>query len=466
MEAADAEVEGCASSADRQHIRFDVDYLRTYFGYAGTTDLVLSTKKFGNALSRYLRDPSSLLAAPLAQRRRALRKMKERAQELEIELKKKKTARTTAATATMTGKKRGHKRGGRHQSRIDASSHAAADVAVAQAEMPIPTPPADVSSPTSTAKLTSSQSPPPLHTSSATDAVSLPKQHPAVPTSPSLPAPSSSRDQPASSESTSVSPILPLVSTSHDTAMPQLESAAATATAMDVDAANASSQHLSPSPSIPTRLTDTDMMITDTILSIHTHFNDTNEPSSLSWIAPAVVSVPCDKSIPSSTLDTSDSITVPACVPSVTCTDETVADIVTGSKLNSPDPTVSSSFASLDAHTRANNRVSLEDHNIRTDLFLDPRARTFVLVAFASGRIDAGEELKGYIHLPEFESRDHRDLFIAARINHWHHRNVTLLEKVLTKYHIPIDIHTEEDDQTPRQEEDTKATVELCDEPA
>ena len=76
-------------------------------------------------------------------------------------------------------------------------------------------------------------------------------------------------------------------------------------------------------------------------------------------------------------------------------------------------------------------RPEVSAYNVHVDLVLDPERRVPVIVAFAWVDIEQGQELTAYLGLGVWYSRDHQRLFLASRVNHWYHRRVLAIEKLL-----------------------------------
>ena len=72
-----------------------------------------------------------------------------------------------------------------------------------------------------------------------------------------------------------------------------------------------------------------------------------------------------------------------------------------------------------------------EDANIKVDVTLDTVTGLFFVVLYAAADVARGEELHCLPFLGRFLSRAHRQMFLYARISHWHHRYATMLERAL-----------------------------------
>ena len=83
-------------------------------------------------------------------------------------------------------------------------------------------------------------------------------------------------------------------------------------------------------------------------------------------------------------------------------------------------------------------RPELETYNCTIDVAFDPQAGLPVLVAFAWVDIEAGQELLAFLSLGRWYSRDHKRLFIASRLNHWMHRRVAAMERLLTEHGVDL----------------------------
>ena len=81
-------------------------------------------------------------------------------------------------------------------------------------------------------------------------------------------------------------------------------------------------------------------------------------------------------------------------------------------------------------------RPEVSAYNVHVDLVLDPERRVPVVVAFAWVDIHEGQELTAYLGLGVWYSRDHQRLFLASRVNHWYHRKVADMEKLLDEHKI------------------------------
>ena len=81
-------------------------------------------------------------------------------------------------------------------------------------------------------------------------------------------------------------------------------------------------------------------------------------------------------------------------------------------------------------------RPEVSAYNVHVDLLIDPERRVPVIIAFAWVDIQQGEELTAYLGLGVWYSRDHQRLFLASRVNHWYHRKVADMEKMLDEQHI------------------------------
>ena len=76
-------------------------------------------------------------------------------------------------------------------------------------------------------------------------------------------------------------------------------------------------------------------------------------------------------------------------------------------------------------------RPEVSAYNVHVDLLLDPERRVPVVIAYAWVDIEEGQELTAYLGLGVWYSRDHQRLFLASRVNHWFHRKVADIERLL-----------------------------------
>jgi len=86
-------------------------------------------------------------------------------------------------------------------------------------------------------------------------------------------------------------------------------------------------------------------------------------------------------------------------------------------------------------------RPEVSAYNVHVDLVLDPERRVPVIIAYAWVDIDEGQELTAYLGLGVWYSRDHQRLFLASRVNHWYHRKVLEIEKLLDGKKIDFQKH-------------------------
>ena len=83
-------------------------------------------------------------------------------------------------------------------------------------------------------------------------------------------------------------------------------------------------------------------------------------------------------------------------------------------------------------------RPELDAYNVNVDVALDPQLQMPVVVAYAWVPIEAGKELFAFLSLGRWYSRDHKRLFIASRVNHWLHRSVAGLERLLHRHNVDL----------------------------
>ena len=88
-----------------------------------------------------------------------------------------------------------------------------------------------------------------------------------------------------------------------------------------------------------------------------------------------------------------------------------------------------------------------------SDVVVDDEQGVLIWYFYSVVDIPAGSELQCFVSLSkQYFSRDNKFLFTLARMNHWYHRNATLLEQTLKSFKIAIPVDLPKDsDYEPRK---------------